>query len=328
MANLYLPCLLHEFACAGDAGIPLSQISSSLKELEVCREWGFDIQCRGDRAYLVFNRDSLIPEWIAMETPAIVWDSLKIYGFLEVGSTNEEALERARHGADSGTLVYAEKQTAGRGRKGRTWISQPGAGLYFSLVVRPNQPRECWPLLTHVTAVALFRAIKDIECATADRQAVSLDLKWPNDILLSGRKCSGILLEACGSKTDLGAAIVGVGVNVRYAAIPPDLQELAICLDEGFGKPVARREVMVGFLGHFQILYQLFESGEHRRIIEKWKNCSSMWNGARILIDDGHRQFGAVTRGITPSGALEVITDEGVEETLFAGDVSVRRAGI
>jgi biotin-(acetyl-CoA carboxylase) ligase len=117
-----------------------------------------------------------------------------------------------------------------------------------------------------------------------------------------------------------------VGINVRQAAIPPDLQELAICLDEGLGKPVARREVMVGFLGHFQTLYQLFESGEHGRILEKWKSCSSMWKGARIRIDDGHRQFGAVTRGITPSGALEVTTDEGVDETLFAADVSVRRA--
>jgi BirA family biotin operon repressor/biotin-[acetyl-CoA-carboxylase] ligase len=119
---------------------------------------------------------------------------------------------------------------------------------------------------------------------------------------------------------------VGVGVNVRQAAVPLSLREGAICLDEGFGRPVARRQVMVGFLKHFQTLYQRFESGEHGWILDRWKNCSSMWNGARIRIDDGYRQFGAVTRGITPSGALEVTTDEGVDETLFAADVSVRRA--
>lgn len=325
MTVLLLPRLLNEFAHAGDAGIPLYQISSSLKELEVCRQWGFDIQCREDRACLAFNRDLLIPEWIEKETPAIAWESLKTYGFLAIDSTNEEALIRARQGADSGTLVYAEKQTAGRGRKGRMWISHRGAGLYFSLVVRPSQPREFWPLLTHVAAVALFRDIEDIGRTSASCETLDLDLKWPNDILLRGRKCSGILLETCESKTDLGAAIVGVGVNIRRAAVPPSLQELAICLDEGLGKLVDRRGVMVGFLRHFQTLYRLFESGEHELIIEDWKSCSSMWNGTPILIDDGHGLLAAVTRGITPSGALEIITDDGVEKTIFAGDVSVRR---
>jgi BirA family biotin operon repressor/biotin-[acetyl-CoA-carboxylase] ligase len=324
MASVILPNLLRDLARAGQDGLPLLLEPSFFREIEMCREWGFDIDCRDGRAYLIFNQDSLVPEWVERETPLISWKKLSVSGFMEIGSTNEETLVRARRGAAAGTLIYSETQSAGRGRKGRAWISPPGSGLYFSLLLRPKQSREVWPLLTYVASVGLYETIVDL--ARETDTCVDLDLKWPNDILLSRRKCAGILLETCDNKPDSGAAVVGVGINVRRAGLPEALSRLAISLDEAFGKILARRKVLVMYLHHFQILYELFEAGQQRQIIERWKKCSSMWDGAQVVIQDGERQTAAVTCGITESGALKIRLDDGIEKTILAGDVTVRSA--
>ncbi len=270
-------------------------------------------------------RDQLVPYWIQKETPAIAWDWLRVHGFFRVGSTNREALELARKGTPSGTLVYTEEQTAGKGRNGRSWFSSAGKGMYFTIVVRPTQPLKFWPLLTHVASVALVETLKDLfSPLKIIPHPLPLDLKWPNDVLLSGRKCAGILLETM-TEGDNPAALIGMGINVKKGSVPASLENTAACLEEMADAVVPRRQLLVRFLQNFQEFFLLFEQGKHADLLEKWKRNSSMWEGTHILISEGTKRRSAITCGLNEIGALMIRTPEGELETILAGDISVNR---
>jgi len=314
MADVELPPLVELLARAGREG--LDARSAGLDEVETCRRWGIPIEEQGGRLMLPRNPDVLVPFWIEEETPAISWDTLRAAGYLSIASTNDAALERARTGAPAGTLVYAEAQSAGKGRKGRSWISAPGEGLYFTLIVRPTQRLVSWPLLTQVASLAVARSL-------AELGPFDIDLKWPNDVLLSGKKTAGILIETAG----VTAAVIGIGVNVGAGAVPAELRASAtsVCLATGAAAP--RRRLLTRILYHFQVGYDLFESGSHERILDDWKNRSSMCEGATVWVDEDGCREEVVTCGLSPVGALEVEGRDGRRRTLLAGDVSIRRSG-
>jgi BirA family transcriptional regulator, biotin operon repressor / biotin---[acetyl-CoA-carboxylase] ligase len=330
MSRLKHPSVLIDLGHVGKNGLPLNPEPWFQTELELCRKWGFQIESANNRVNLKFDRDQLVPYWIQQETPAIAWDWLQVNGFLTIKSTNNEALAMARQGAPGGTLVYAEEQTAGKGRNGRVWISPAKTGLYFTLLLRPSQPRKYWPLLTHAASVALGEALRDLSEQGIIPHPLDIDIKWPNDVLLSGKKCAGILIETTpsdGALSDIGnhAAVVGVGVNVHPGSVPESLAADAACLDDMAQAFVPRRLLLVRFLHHIQHSLLLFERGEHAELLERWKSMSSMWNGARIWIADGGVRRRAVTCGLNEIGALLVRAEDGSCETLLAGDVSVRR---
>ena len=316
MASLKHPALLIDLGHVGENGLPLIPGAAFQSELELCKQWGFLLNCANQRVSLVFDDDQLVPYWIQKETPAIAWDWLRINGFLQVESTNTEAAEQARSGAPGGTLIFAEEQTAGKGRNGRSWVSNARKGLYFTVILRPGQPVKFWPLLTHTASVALIETLKDLF------PHLDLDLKWPNDVLISGRKCAGILLESI-TETNMNAAVIGLGINVRKGSVPESLESTAVCLDEASGTQVPRRQLLVHFLRKFQGYYLEFEKGNHRELLERWMSHSSMWDGAQVWISDGEVRRSAVTCGLNELGALMVRTPEGALETILAGDISV-----
>jgi BirA family transcriptional regulator, biotin operon repressor / biotin---[acetyl-CoA-carboxylase] ligase len=271
--------------------------------------------------------DLLDPAKIIEETPAIAWGRLQVMLFDEIESTNETALQCARRGAAGGTLVVAEYQTRGRGRMGRHWISPRGAGLYFSLILRPEPATNAWPLLTHVAACALADALRALPELGLIPHALDVELKWPNDVLVAGRKVEGILLETTGAGAGKSAAILGVGVNINRLDLPADLAGKVTSLGEASGVSVPRRPLLVSFLRHFQRGYELFRHGDHTSILDRWKAYSRMWKDTPVWIVEEGRHRAAVTRGLSPGGALIVETPDGREETILAGDVSVRRPG-
>lgn len=312
------PSILIDLGHVGENGLPENPAPWFQKELDLCRAWGFRLKHSEGRVSLVFDEDQLVPYWIQKETPELAWDMLRVNGFLQVESTNAEAIELARQGTPGGTLIYTEEQTAGKGRNGRSWFSSPGQGLYFSLVLRPSSPLKYWPVLTHASSVALIETLKEL-IPVGD-----FDLKWPNDVLVSGRKCAGILLEALTEGTN-SAAVIGIGINVRPASVPESLKDSAAALDEAAGRLLPRRSLLVAYLRKFQECYLLFEQGNRAALLERWKRHSSMWNGAQVWITDGESRRSAVTCGLDESGALMVRTPEGKVETVLAADVSVRR---
>ncbi|MEJ2246616.1 MAG: biotin--[acetyl-CoA-carboxylase] ligase [Acidobacteriota bacterium] len=295
-----------------------------LKELEICRQWGYRVEQKRDRVLLRFDDDQIIPYWVQRETPDLAWEGLRVNGFLRIDSTNREAMEQARMGAPNGTLIFAEEQTAGRGRNGRSWFSPPMSGLYFSLIIRPRQSREFWPLLTHVASVALVDALQELVDTEAIPKPLELDIKWPNDVLISGKKCAGILLETLDEGHNQ-AVVIGVGINVRSGSVPDNLSEAAVCIDEPAHATVPRRKILVSFLKQFQAVYISFEKGKHGELLDRWKLHSTMWDCVRIWIEEGGRRRSAVTCGLDKIGALLVRNDEGVMETIHAGDVRIQR---
>lgn len=268
--------------------------------------------------------DQLDPQSIIAETPAIAWPALQVLSFDKIGSTNEEALQRARLGAPAGTLIVAESQTQGRGRKNRPWISPPGSGLYFSFVLRPGRPQNQWPLLTLVASVALAKTLCELPKDGLIPRALDLELKWPNDVLISGRKTAGILLETAGVGGAWSAAVVGVGINVGKSELPAVLRDQVTSVSAAAGVLVPRRPLLVRFLYHFQIGFRLFEQADDAGILEQWKSFSRMWMDTPVWIVEDERRRAAVTRGLSPTGALLVETADGTTETLIAGDVSIR----
>jgi BirA family transcriptional regulator, biotin operon repressor / biotin---[acetyl-CoA-carboxylase] ligase len=325
MSRIKHPSILVDLGHVGNNGLPWNEEAWFQKELDQCREWGFQVKVSDDRVSLTYDRDQLVPYWIQQETPALAWDWLRVNGFLSVESTNIVATELARKGAPSGSLVYAEEQTAGKGRRDRTWISPAGTGLYCSLLLRPAQARKYWPLLTHVASIALGETLKYLSQQRIITRPLEIDIKWPNDVLLSGKKCAGILLETVSTENENHAAIVGVGVNVRPGSVPDFLKAEATCIDDMGDAIIPRRLLLVQFLRHFQLFYLMFERGEHANLLERWKSLSSMWNGTRIWITEGDQRRQAETCGINEIGALLVRTADGSCETILAGDISVRR---
>jgi BirA family biotin operon repressor/biotin-[acetyl-CoA-carboxylase] ligase len=325
MPALEMPSILNRIAAAGPAGLELETNPAVLEQIELCRAWGFHVQIQNGRALLLPDADLVVPGWVEKETEAIAWDETRVRGFFEIGSTNDEALSLSRTGAPEGTVIWAELQTAGRGRLGRRWISPAQSGLYFSVVLRPRQPLKYWPILTHAAAVALFRSLQDLRQEGVIPRNLEVDLKWPNDVLLSGKKTAGILLETVLKGEAAEAAAVGVGINVAPEAVPVELRDRATAVGAEAGVSVPRRWLLVRFLCQFQRLYKLFSAGDYRTIIEHWKSCSTMWNGVEVTVTEGDQSRIAMTCGLTETGALRIRNESGREEIVLAGDVSVRR---
>jgi BirA family transcriptional regulator, biotin operon repressor / biotin---[acetyl-CoA-carboxylase] ligase len=319
------PSLLIDLGHVGPNGLPQNAAPWFQREMELCREWGFQLKAENGRGSLAFDQEQLVPYWIQQETAALAWDMLRVKGFLRVESTNSEAVKLVRQGAPSGTLVYAEEQVKGRGRKKRLWFSPARAGLYFSLIVRPKAPAEYLPLLTHVASVALAQTIKGLYDGRIIPQPLDVDIKWPNDVLISGRKCAGILLESVQQDSGSQAAVIGIGIDVHEGSVPESLRSEAICLDVAAGSIVPRRYLLVRYLQHFQNCFLLFEKGNRDEVLKYWKSLSSMWNGVQVCISDGDRRRTATTCGLDELGALLVRTSDGEVEAVLAGDVSVTR---
>ena len=237
-------------------------------------------------------------------------------------STNTEAASQAARGAPEGLCVVAREQTRGRGRRERAWASPKGAGLYFSIVLRPRLPPEAWPLITLLAALAVRDALLEA-CA------LQTDIKWPNDILAAtnGRKLCGILAEAI--ETDTGrACILGIGINLSERAYPPELQAHATSIEAATGRPADLEQVLAALVSHLARRYTQLHSPAVGRseIIREWSANSSYAEGKRVRVHAATEIFNGTTRGLEPDGALRVETAAGEIKCVRAGDVQALRA--
>ena len=222
-----------------------------------------------------------------------------------VPSTMDVAAALAAEGAAHGVVVAAHQQTAGRGRRGSAWLSPPGAGLYFSVIARRTPALS---LLTLACGVGVREGI-------AAASGLQADLKWPNDLLVGRRKLAGILAEGIGIGTPEQAVIVGVGVNLRPAAYPPDVAARATSIEGELGRPVDRDAVLAAILGALSARLAALDQNAGD-ILQAWRAASPSAVGARVAWD-GHR---GVTAGIDATGALLVTTASGVER-IIAGEL-------
>ena len=237
-----------------------------------------------------------------------------------IGSTNEDALQWADEGITTGAVVVAEHQTAGRGRWGRTWSSQPGRLLQFSIVLRPDLPPADAGLITTAIGVAVARGI---EAATS----ILPNIKWPNDVTIDGRKVAGILVESRG-RSVIEIAVAGVGINVNWARaeMPEEIADVATSISEELGRSYSRAELLGSVLAEIEDVYswRTSSTGRSRLIEEATARSVLLGEQVTIAFADGSTRDG-IARRITQSGALELESAEGVEE-IHVGEVTKVRA--
>jgi BirA family biotin operon repressor/biotin-[acetyl-CoA-carboxylase] ligase len=244
----------------------------------------------------------------------------RVLRFESLPSTNTELARLASEGADEGVSILADEQTAGRGRLQRTWSSPKGAGLYFSILLRPTIPQDHWPLITFAAALAVADALHE----SSDIQT---DIKWPNDLLSGERKICGILADAI--ETPAGrAVIVGIGINLTQQAFPAELINVAASVSEVTGRPAERESILAALLRALSRWYSLLhEPGGREKIVVAWSSRSSYASGKLVQVNNGEEVWPGVTSGIEPDGALRLKMESGEIKVVRAGDVlSVRSA--
>ncbi len=237
--------------------------------------------------------------------------------FRETPSTNDLIGKFARDGVKEGIVVFAESQSKGRGRLGREWISPARKGLWFSILLRPDlRPQEATQL-TVVSATALRRAIEG-------QTGLKVEIKWPNDILIRGKKVAGILTELYAELDRINYVILGVGVNVNLIPLdfPPDLRKIATSLRTELGKGLSRSELAVHILRELEQDYSRLRAGDFSALADEWEqHCTTI--GHEITIRSGQRQIGGVAESLGEDGALLLRTEHGHLERIMGGDVSL-----
>ena len=259
--------------------------------------------------------DILLPQLIR---PRLRTDRLgrHLFHFYSVDSTNAFALRLLgrRSEVPDGTMVIAESQTAGRGRMGRSWHSVAESGIYLSLILRPSVSPGFAPLFTMGCAVALHNTVEKVA-------QVDADIKWPNDLLVGGKKVAGILAEMHADLDRIHFLVIGIGVNVNHAAFPDDLRDRAASLRIVSGHSQSRLEILLEFLDQFEKLLERFYSEGPSAVVTEWTRYSSFADGMRVEIDVGDRIVEGITLGLNPFGALRVQTSAGRVEELYSGEV-------
>ena len=243
-----------------------------------------------------------------------------IHRFATLGSTNDHLKQMSD--APEFTCVVADEQTAGRGRRDRAWHSAPGEGLYLSLLLRPPKFAMKIPLLSLMSAVAVAETLLNFGVA-------GVDIKWPNDVLVNGRKLSGILIEAIskGTGSQLGETrvIVGIGVNLNHSSalsFPEELRQTATSLQLETGKAIDVDVFRDRLLLTLAQWYERWKQGEENLILDSWQRLSSYSRGLQVVVTLDHEQVMGTTAGINEDGALLLQTADGNIRTILAGDVT------
>jgi birA, biotin-[acetyl-CoA-carboxylase] ligase region len=233
----------------------------------------------------------------------------KIYWHGSVSSTMTEAARLAAEGCPSGTVVGAEEQTAGQGRFGRSWVSEKGLGLYFTVVLRLPLAPERLPVLT----LALGLAVSDTLRLIA---GVGCDLRWPNDVLIDERKCAGILVQLQDS-----VILAGIGLNVNQLHFPDDISSQATSLALATGREHRREPLLVYLLGAIDSFNNVLLTSGIEPILQMFENSSSYARGRRVVVDQADGRVEGITEGLTPAGFLKIRKANGEIFTVLAGGV-------
>ena len=238
----------------------------------------------------------------------------RIHHYYKIDSTMSEAARLAAAGAPHGTLVVAEEQTAGRGRFGRSWFSAKTAGIYFTLILRPSLSPAAAPVLTLWAGVALAEVL-------AETTGLPMDLRWPNDVLVNGKKCAGILVEMTAEPEKIGHVLVGLGINANHTQIPGELAAEATSLRLEAGRVFSRLDLLISILKRLEHHYNRFQEQGAAIIVQRFCEISSYARGKRVKVTDGLSVVSGVTAGLTPEGVLLLWQDDGRTEKILSGQV-------
>jgi BirA family biotin operon repressor/biotin-[acetyl-CoA-carboxylase] ligase len=295
-------------------GITRSAVS---KTISVLRTRGYAIESLPGKGYkLLQSPDSLSAETLGVYLDSALFKKENFFFYESTDSTNIRARVLAENKAPEGTVVIAESQTHGKGRKGRSWVSSYGDTILASLILRPKIPPDKVSKITLLTAVAAAEAI--IECT-----GLNINIKWPNDILFRGKKIAGILTEMSMEMDAVDYVVVGMGLNVNTtkASMPEAVAEIATSLAIEKGTPVPRAEIFSAFLMRFEHNYKDVGANGFCAVIERWKQLSD-FIGKKVSVDIIGKTVEGVVDDINQEGILMIRDKTGIVHEIISGDVS------
>lgn len=254
---------------------------------------------------------------IMVNGKAVSWAGRKIILEEQVDSTNEAAKRAGDAGAEHGTVFRALRQTAGKGRRGRSWYSEEEGNLYFTILLRPTFAAQKASMLTLVMAFAVAKAIHT--CT-----GLQAEIKWPNDIVVHGKKVCGILSEMKLEKSEISYCVIGVGINVVQKCFAEDIKDKAssLCLEAKEG--IDTEELLQNILMNFEEEYELFEKLGSLEFMTQKYNALLVNKDRQVKVLDPKGAYEGIARGITENGELLVELEDGSLHRVYAGEVSVR----
>lgn len=287
------------------------------KQVRRLREEGYTIDSSPGKGYRLKNTmDLILEEEIRNGLETEILGQPEIICLKQTDSTNKQARVLADKQAPEGTLVVAEAQSRGRGRKGRPWCSPEGTGIYLSMILRPEISPAQAPCMTLMTAVALADALTGL-------LPLAVNIKWPNDILVKGRKLAGILTEISTDMDRVDYIIVGVGVNVNtpFEAFPADIKDVATSIRKETGASFPRVQLLQAFLREFEHCYHSFQTSDFQSVMHRWKQYADII-GHRIRVDMIDRHLEGEVVDVAHDGVLMLRDGDHQVHRIFSGDVS------
>jgi BirA family transcriptional regulator, biotin operon repressor / biotin---[acetyl-CoA-carboxylase] ligase len=297
---------------AQEIGTTRSEVWRLVQQL---RTFGVEIAGHPSSGYqLTAVPDLLLPEMLQPLVRGTIFDE-HIHHYYRAGSTNTLAMEAAAAGAPEGSVFLAEQQTAGRGRGSNQWHSAESAGIYCSVILRPALPPSDVLVLSLAAGLAVRSAVQEID------SRVTPDLKWPNDLLIDGKKFCGILTEMNAEATRVRHIVVGIGINVNHSQFPDELQQSATSLRLTTGTQWSRVDLCAALLKSLDREYQslLANPEAHNDILRRFEEQSSMVRGKAVRVEE-NGGFEGATEGLDPRGFLRVRTADGLR-IVYSGTV-------
>lgn len=300
---------------SGEFGISRAAVN---KHIQKMRAEGYRIESATKKGYrLEAVSPQLVPREIREAIDTKTFGRQQIVHFDQTDSTNLKVKALAVQNAAEGTLVVAEEQVAGRGRKQRSWFSPAGTGIYASLILRPPVSPGDAPRITLMTAVAAAGALMKIT-------DLPIRIKWPNDLLVRGKKIAGILTEISTEMDAIEYIVIGLGVNVNtpQSSFPPELHDIATSACIQSGKTFSRTMILAEYLVRLEAGYELVKAGDFDRIIAEWKALSHMI-GQAVVVEELDKKYAGKVEDIDDNGVLLVRDEKGELHRIFSADITL-----
>lgn len=287
------------------------------KNIKTLKEEGYEIDSINNKGYKIISYPDLVSESEIYSVLNSKWLGQNIVSYDTIDSTNIEAKKLAEAGAANGTVLISELQTQGKGRRGKGWIGPKGSGIWMTLLLKPDMKAVHASMLTLIAALAVNKGIlltTGCDCS----------IKWPNDIVLNGKKLCGILTEMSTEMEYINYVVVGIGINVNTANFHKDIEHIATSLHLSSGKFYHRSEIVAEVLKQFEYYYELFLKDENLNGVMDEYNSILINVGKEVKIIQNGEEYVRTAIGINKQGELLVKDSNGHIEKIISGEVSVR----
>ena len=287
------------------------------KVIEQLKKEGYQIEAVRNKGYRLIDSPDVMSRAEIESLMNTTWAGKKVVYYDETDSTNNQAKAYGEKGEAHGTLFVADMQAAGKGRRGRVWVSPAGSSIYMTILLHPDVLPTKAPQLTLVMAMAVAEGIRKVT-------GLETKIKWPNDIIVNGRKVCGILTEMSTEIDYINYVVIGDGINVNQETFPEEIRDTATSLKIETGSSVRRSVLIATIMECFEQFYEVFMTTEDLSGLQERYNAMLVNLGREVRVLEPGNEYEAHALGLNRTGELIVRTVDGQEKEIYAGEVSVR----